>query len=313
MADEIVAEVVRSGMVESRHRGSVVALDAGGSPAFVVGDVAGPVYPRSSNKPGQAAAMLRAGLPLDGELLALAAASHSGEEYHLEGVLRILAGAGLDAADLGNAPDWPLDEVARLAYVRQGHEPSALAANCSGKHAAMVVTCAMNDWPVVGYQSPEHPLQVAIRDTLARLAGEPVTHTGVDGCGAPLFALTLTGVARMYRTLALAEPGSPERAVVDAMRAHPEWVSGTGRDEARLIRGLPGVFAKAGAEGVYAAGLGDGRAVALKIADGGGRARPVVMAAALRRLGLDDPVLHELGRGPVHGGGEPVGEVRPAI
>lgn len=313
MPDEIVAEVVRSGMVESRHRGSAVALDAGGSVAFAAGDVDTPMYPRSSNKPGQAAAMVRLGLPLDGELLALAASSHSGEEHHLKGTRRILAAAGLETSALRNTPDWPLDEVARVAYVRQGREKSSLAANCSGKHAAMLLTCVVNGWPTDGYQSPEHPLQVEIRETVSELAGEPVAHTGVDGCGAPLFALTLAGVARMFRSLALAEPGSAERAVVDAIQAHPEWVSGTGRDEVRLVRGVPGLFAKGGAEGVHAAALDDGRAVALKISDGHGRARPVVMAAVLQRLGLDHPVLHDLSRAPVQGGRETVGEVRPAI
>jgi len=310
---ELVAEVVRSGLVESVHYGSVVVLRPDGSVAFAVGDVDVPMYPRSSNKPIQAAAMARLGFAFDGELLALAAASHSGEDFHLKGAQQILAAADLDESALQNTPGWPLDSLAQLAYIRRGNEKSSLADNCSGKHAAMLVTCTLNGWPTETYRDPEHPLQRAIAATLAELAGEAVTHTGVDGCGAPLFALTLTGLARAFRALALAEPGSPERRVVDAIQVHPEWASGTTRDEAKLIRGVPGLFGKAGAEGVYAVGLDDGGAVTLKIADGQVRARPVVMAAALRRLGLDYPVLEELGHGPVLGHGEPVGEIRAVI
>ncbi|SDU10963.1 asparaginase [Jiangella alkaliphila] len=309
----LVAEVVRSGLVESRHRGSVVALAADGSVAFTAGQVDAPMYPRSSNKPAQAAAMLRLGLPLDGELLALAAASHSGEPLHVDGVRRILALGGLEESALRNTPGYPIDHTTMADYVRKGGEPSSLTADCSGKHAAMLLTCVVNSWPTDGYLDPAHPLQVAIRDTVGSLAGAPVAHTGVDGCGAPLFAVPLTGLARMFRSLALAPSGTPDRRVVEAIQAHPEYTSGTTRDEAQLIRGLPGLFAKGGAESVLAAALDDGRAVALKIDDGGYRARMPVLVAALRRLGVDAPVLDELASAPVLGGGHPVGEIRAAI
>lgn len=297
-------------MVESIHHGSVVVLDRDGSLALSIGETDAPMYPRSSNKPIQAAAMVRLGLPIDGELLALAASSHSGEEFHLKGTQRILATADLDESALQNTPGWPIDELARLAYIRRGNEQSALAGDCSGKHAAMLVTAAVNGWPIDTYRDPAHPMQQAIAATLTELAGEPIAGTGVDGCGAPLFSVTLAGLARAFRALALAEPGSAERQVVDAIQAYPEWTSGTTRDEAKLIRAVPGLFGKGGAEGVYAVALDDGRAAALKIADGQSRARPVVMAAALRRLGIDHPVLDELGHAPVLGHGEPVGEIR---
>jgi L-asparaginase II len=306
----LIAEVVRSGMVESIHYGSVVALNPDGSVALAIGETDVPMYPRSANKPAQAAAMVRQGLPLDSELLALAASSHSGEDFHLKGTQRILAAADVPESALQNTPGWPIDEVAQLAYIRRGNDRSALADNCSGKHAAMLVTCTVNGWPTDTYRDPEHPLQVAIATELAGLSGEQVAHTGMDGCGAPLFALSLTGLARTFRSLALGPPGSPERQVVEAIQAHPQWVSGTARDEAKLLRGIPGLFGKAGAEGVYAVALDDGRAVALKIADGHPRARPVVMAAVLRRLGLEHPVLAELSHIPVLGHDEPVGEIR---
>ncbi|HEU4511524.1 MAG TPA: asparaginase [Nocardioidaceae bacterium] len=311
----LVAEVVRSGLVESRHHGSVAALAADGSVAFTAGRADEPMYPRSSNKPAQAAAMLRLGLPLDDapELLALAAASHSGEPIHLDGVRRILALGDLDESALRNTPGFPIDHDTMVDYVRKGGEPSSLAADCSGKHAAMLLTCVVNSWPVEDYLDPAHPLQAAIHDTVGSLAGAPVAHTGVDGCGAPLFALPLTGLARLFRSLALAPPGTPERRVVDAIQAYPEYTSGTTRDEARLIRGVPGLFAKAGAEAVLAAALDDGRAVAVKIDDGGARARMPVLVAALRRLGVEAPVLDALSDTPVLGGGHPVGTLRPAV
>jgi L-asparaginase II len=307
---EVVAEVVRSGLVESRHYGAVVALEPDGSVAWSVGKIDEPMFPRSANKPAQAAAMVRCGLDVHGELLALVAASHSGEEFHQAGARRILASAGLDVDALQNTPGWPIDQLARIAYIRGGHVASSLAADCSGKHAGMLATCVINGWATDTYRDPGHPLQVAIAETLAELAGEPIGPTGVDACGAPLFGLTLAGLARVFRNLAVAAPGSPERRVVDAIQQHSEWTSGTTRDEAQLIRGVPGLFGKGGAEGVYAVALDDGRAVALKIGDGQSRARPVLMATALRRLGLDYPVLDELAHAPVLGHGEPVGEVR---
>ena len=305
----VVAEVVRSGFVECRHRGSVVALNADGSVAFAVGDVTIPVYPRSSNKPMQAAGMVRAGLDVRGELLALASASHSGEGFHVDGVHRILTGAGLTEAALKCPRSWPIDDKEKRARVQAGGRPARITMNCSGKHAGMLATCVAAGWPVETYLDPAHPLQVVIRETVEDLAGEKVAHTGVDGCGAPLFALSLTGLARAFRAMALAAPGSAEGEVVAAIRANPTWTSGTTRDEAELIRSVPGLFCKSGAEACYAGALADGRAVALKIDDGGQRARPVVMAASLRRLGVTSPVVEELLTPDVRGGGGIVGEI----
>jgi len=305
-----LVEVVRSGFVECLHRGSVVALDAKGSVAFSLGDPERPILPRSSNKPMQAVAMLRAGLDLDGKLLALACASHSGEPFHLDGVREVLAGAGLDESALQTPPDYPVDEVEKLAYVARGGQPAAVAMNCSGKHAAMLATCVHHGWPTTSYRDPAHPLQQAVREAIEDLAAERVSATGVDGCGAPVFGLTLAGLARAFRAIALAGDATAERRVAASIRSHPTWLGGTRRDVTRLIEGVPGLIAKDGAEGVYAAALPDGRTVALKIEDGGQRARPPVMAAALARLGVDAPVLAKMGSAALLGGGEPVGYVR---
>jgi L-asparaginase II len=173
----------------------------------------------------------------------------------------------------------------------------------------MLVTCVVNGWPVEDYLDPEHPLQRAIAETVADLAGEPVAAIGVDGCGAPVHAVSLLGLAVAFARLAAAPPDTPEGRVADAIRSHPEWLGGTGRDVTRLIRGVPGLVAKDGAEGVYAAALGDGRAAAVKIADGGERPRTAVLATLLHRLGVEADVLDELVHVPVFGHGEPVGRV----
>jgi L-asparaginase II len=315
-APEILVDVVRSGFVEGHHRGAVVALTADGAVDWSIGVVDAPIYPRSCNKPIQVAAMLRLGLDLDGGLLAVAAASHSGEPFHIEAVRRILTDAGLDESALRTPPDYPLDDEARIAFIRSDRPPSPIAMNCSGKHAAMLATCVANDWDLSTYLDQTHPLQEAIAATFAELTGEAVTSVGVDGCGAPLFASSLTGLASAFRALATADVGTPERRVADAIRAFPEYVSGSRRDEAALLRAIPGAIAKAGAESCYALALTDGRAVALKIDDGSARGRPVVMAAALRRLevdrlaGVDAEAVSATGVALLLGGGIPVGELR---
>ena len=210
-----LAQVVRSGFLESVHHGALVVLDPDRRVQIAAGDVDGPHFPRSANKPLQLVAMLRAGLDPDtalpGELLALAQSSHSGESYHLAGVRRILLTAGLTDADLQNTPDLPLDPAERAAWLGSGHGPTALAQNCSGKHAAMLATCVAAGWDTATYRAPDHPLQRLIAETIADLAGEPVAATGVDGCGAPVAAISLTGLARAFATLAT--PQHPVRRV----------------------------------------------------------------------------------------------------
>ena len=310
-----VAEIVRSGFVEGHHYGSLVVLAADGTVDWSVGDVESQILPRSCNKPIQALGMLRAGLRLDGELLALAAASHSGEPFHLEAVRKILADAGLEESALQTPLDYPIDDQARDEYIRAGHARTSVAMNCSGKHAAMLATCVANGWDPTTYLDPEHPLQVAIRTTFAELTGEEVQTIAVDGCGAPLLSSSLTGLARAFRTLSTATEG-PERQVAQAIRSFPEYASGTRRDEAALLRAVPGAIGKAGAESCYAVGLADGRAVALKTDDGAPRVRPVLMAAALERMGVpDEPgvdadAVRATGVVELFGGGRAVGVIR---
>lgn len=305
-----VAHLIRAGIVEGVHYGSVVVLGADGEVDFELGDIEAAFYPRSALKPLQATAMVRAGLPLDGELLSLAAASHSGEERHLAGTRRILELAGLTESDLRNVPDMPFDPVVRDAWVREGRAPSRLAQNCSGKHAAMLWTAKLNGWSLDDYLDPAHPLQQAVAEIVEDLTGQRVAQVTVDGCGAPLFSVSLHGLARAASRILTAAPGTPEARVADAMRAHAEMASGSGRDVAALMRAVPGLLAKDGFEGVQVAALPDGRAVAVKIADGASRARVPVAAAALARAGVDPGLLVGFVGEPLLGGGKPVGAVR---
>jgi L-asparaginase II len=294
--------------VESTHTGSVLALGPDGSTVLALGDVDRPVFPRSSNKPLQAAGLLASGwVPADEEQVALATASHSGEPEHVAVVRRMLAEAGLPESALGCPPMLPLSEPEAHALLARGEQATPLTMNCSGKHAAMLGCCVANGWDVEGVLDPSHPVQAAVQRHLEELAGERVLHVAVDGCGAPQHALSLRGLARAFTSLMRSEP-----RVLAAMREHPHLVGGTGRDVTALMQGIPGLVAKDGAEGVYAVALADGSAVALKVEDGAGRARTPILVAALRRLGVTGPVLDELASTPVLGGGRVVGETRVA-
>jgi L-asparaginase II len=311
----VVAELVRAGLVESVHHGSAVVLEADGRLAYSVGDPSQPIYPRSASKPIQALAMLRNGLDLDGKLLALAAASHSGEQFHVDGARQILAGAGLDESALQCPPALPMERDDLIAYVRAGGAPDTAHMNCSGKHSAMLATCVANGWPTESYLDPGHPLQQAILATAEELTGERIEHVAVDGCGAPLFGFSLIGLARAFGAIAGAPAGTLENRIAEAYRAYPEWVSGTQRDEYDLARALPGLMVKGGAEAVLATAFPDGRALTLKIADGNHRACMPVAVAVLRSIGIDAPTLDELAVVPVYGGGrhERAGEIRAAL
>ncbi|MFE7569100.1 asparaginase [Streptomyces sp. NPDC057539] len=308
-----VAHVIRGGVVEGVHYGSVVVLAPDGGVEYRAGDIEAAFYPRSALKPVQAVGLLRAGLPpLDGEALALTAASHSGEERHLATARRILDAAGLTEDDLRNVPDLPYGPAVRDEWIRAGRGPSRLAQNCSGKHAAMLMTARARGWSLENYLDPGHPLQREIASTVEELTGQGVARVTVDGCGAPLFAVSLHGLTRAAARIATAAPDSAEGRVAHAMREHPEMVSGSGRDVARLMRAVPGLLAKDGFEGVQIAALPDGRAVGVKIADGADRARMPVTAAALARCGVDPEILAAFDHAPVIGGGREVGTLRAA-
>ncbi|GAA1241876.1 asparaginase [Prauserella halophila] len=300
-----LVEVVRSGFVESVHHGSLVVTAPDGTVRAAVGDADEPMYPRSSNKPLQALGMLHAGLDVSDDDLALVCASHNGEPEHAERTLTLLAKAGLGEDDLQCPPDTPRG--------RPAAERRRASMNCSGKHAGMLSACVSAGWPTGTYTDPEHPLQTTIAETVAELTGEPIAWTGVDGCGAPLLAYSLTGLARAFGRLVTADSGNPRR-VADAMRAHPWLVAGTGREDTVLMEAVPGLLMKGGAEGVHAFALADGTAVALKVSDGSARAREPILVEALRLL--DETPSGEavermaVGAGVVTGANRDVGSLR---
>jgi len=313
----VLVEVWRGGLgvdvLESVHRGALVVLGPDGAPLLTAGDVTRPVLPRSSNKPVQATTYLRAGWrPRNDRELAIAAASHSGEDGHRELAGELLALAGVGPDDLGCPPALPQHEATRAQWLVSGRAPERLAMNCSGKHAAMLSACVAAGWPTQGYLDPEHPLQQAIQARLGEASGEPVAAVVVDGCGAPQHAISLTGLARGVLSLVQAEPGAPERLVADAMRANPWLVAGTGREDTELMQAVDGLLVKGGADGVHVAALPGKGAVALKLDDGGDRGRVPALAAGLLRLGVPAEALSRWLSTPVSGGEGVVGSVRAA-
>ncbi len=311
MSVELV-EVIRTGFRECVHRGSMVLLDADGAPEIAHGEVHTPIFPRSTNKPLQGLALLRSGFePADERELAIAVSSHHGQVEHVRLVQRLLDRFGLREDQLCCPPELPSDELARARAVQHGAGERRLTMNCSGKHAAMLATCLVNGWPTDGYLEPGHPVQQAVLATVAEITGEPAARLGIDGCGAPIVPVSLARLALAFARLTAAGPGTPERRIVDAMRAQPFVISGTDADDLLLMSAVPGLVCKAGADGVHAGALPDGRAFAFKIDDGAERARLPLAAAILQRLsGVATDDLAELAARPVLGGGVRVGAVR---
>ena len=305
-AGQTLAEITRSGVVESVHTGHLVILNSDGSVHLTKGDPTQLTYPRSTIKSIQTSAMIRSGLKLEPRLLALVSASHSGAAMHQKGALEILATVGLGEKDLQNAKDKPLGEIERRAWGNQ--EPTRLAMNCSGKHAGMLATCVAAGWPTANYLDPAHPLQVAIKNELENLAGEEVSLTSADGCGAPLFLISLNSLARAMRAITISTDPI-HQSVVQACRDFPEMVAGENRLTTRLMREVPGLFMKEGAEGVEVATLADGRTIVFKISDGSIRPFETLMVAALAEFGINVEDKTER----IYGGSEAIGSMRACI
>ena len=300
---ELLAEVVRAGVVESVHNGHLALINSDGTLRASVGDIEAPMYPRSSIKSFQAAAMVRNGLKLSPRQLAIVCASHSGAPEHFEVVDSILSGAGLSVEDLLNTPDVPLGRAEKAAW--GGNAPSRLAQGCSGKHAGMLATCVVNGWDTKTYLDPEHPLQIAIRQEIQTLIGNAVFSTTIDGCGAPLFVISTHNFAIGTHTMRVSQDPVYQE-VVAACLAHPDMVAGKGRLTTTLMNQLPGLFVKDGAEAVELLSLADGRACIFKVSDGSDRAFPAIVKAVLRAWDIDaeiDPVL-------VRGGSQVTGEIQ---
>ncbi|MEO6943971.1 MAG: asparaginase [Lacisediminihabitans sp.] len=313
-----LAVLERSGMIESRHVGAAVVLAADGSVLRELGNAGAVIYPRSALKPLQAIAILRSGLQLDGERLALATASHQGTARHIEVVHNILASAGLDERALQCPEDWPSDADSAFTARSEGLGKRRSAMNCSGKHAAFLAACVHNGWPLESYLDPAHPLQQLVRATVLDFTDGPIAHIGVDGCGAPLFAVTIRGLATAIGRVSgspAADPTGDAAHLVTAVLANPWAIDGPTGPNTVITEQLR-LFAKEGAEGVMVLGAPDGTSVALKMLDGSPRAIFLValgLLASVGAVGADQAkrVSAEVTE-PVLGHGRPVGQLRLA-
>ncbi len=292
---QTTVHVWRGAGVESVHRVSVAVADAKGKLRAWSGDALLPTLARSAIKPFQAlplvedGGLLRWGIT-DPEL-ALCAASHNAEPFHVTAALSLLARIGQDEEALACGPQRPMHPESALALDRAGRLPTRIHNNCSGKHAGMLALARLHGWPTEGYQRSDHPVQRRMRETFAlwaEVAPETLSE-GVDGCGIPTFGASLSVVAGAFARLASAAQtaGTAAHRVVSAMTRHPEYVAGTGRACTDVMRAARGrVLVKIGAEGVYGAGWPEaGLGLALKVEDGAMRAAPPALVAVLRALG----------------------------
>ena len=305
-AGEVLAKVTRSDLVESLHLGHLIVLNADGSTYLSKGSPELPIYPRSAIKSLQAAAMLKAGLKVEKNELAIICASHSGSQSHIDLVTKMLTLRGISTSQLKNAVDKPLGEKEKISWGDKA--PSQLAQNCSGKHAGMLITCQQNGWDMNAYLDLDHPLQVAIKNEIEELSGEKVSATSVDGCGAPLFAISLIGLAKAISNLVKSKEDLYQQIVL-ACTKYPELIAGDGRLTTRMMRAVPGLFMKEGAEGVQVCALSDGRVIAIKIIDGSWRPVAPIIMEIFKRWGVEMPDESV----KIYGGEHVVGRVVPSI
>lgn len=320
-----LVETVRGSTVESRHHVSLAVADAGGRIVAQAGDASLTTFMRSAAKPFQAIPLVTDGAAerfrVTPQELALACASHNSEPEQVALVRGFLDRLGLSEHDVACGPHPPLwRDLARLRETERPPEVprTPLASNCSGKHTAMLALAQHHGWPTGGYQAASHPVQQRIKREIVRFTGlaPDELEEGVDGCGVVSYALPLSAMARAWARLATSHDGGAA-AVVAAMRAHPDLVAGRGRLCTALMRRVPAVIAKVGAEGVYGAALLDrGWGVALKVEDGSGRAAIVALVAVLDQLGVNprpSDVLPEFAAWPlINARGDEVGVIRAA-
>jgi L-asparaginase II len=296
MENPITVEVTRGQLVESRHRGLAIVVDAEGEVVFSAGDVDAAVFPRSACKAMQALPLVESGAAdafgFGNRELALACASHSGEPDHVATAAAMLKAAGLDESVLECGAHWSFDQATIIAQARSLDRPTALHNNCSGKHSGFVCTCAHMGEDPKGYSTYDHPLQQSIRAIMADLTGAILgpDNCGTDGCSIPTYAVPLSGLARGFAKLGMGQGLAPIRAaaarrLIAACMAEPFYVAGTKRFCTRLMQVAPGkIFAKTGAEGVFCAVLPDkGLSFAVKAEDGATRAAEAMIAALLAR------------------------------
>jgi L-asparaginase II len=302
----VLATVTRAGLVESAHLGHLIVLNSDGTTYLSKGNSEAIIYPRSAVKSLQASAMVKAGLDVSDEELAIICASHSGSQKHIDLVINMLAKRNIPLELLKNAVDKPLGEKEKNAW---GDKPaSQLAQNCSGKHAGMLITCKQNSWDYNSYLELDHPLQIAIKNEIELLSGEQVVKETFDGCGAPLFAFSLYGLAKAISNLVTSN-AKEHKQIVTACTTYPELVAGEARLTTRMMKAIPGLFMKEGAEGVEVCALADGRVIAIKVIDGSWRPVAPIIMEIFKRWNIKTPDKSV----KIYGGSSVIGEVLPNI
>jgi L-asparaginase II len=336
---EPLVKVTRGAITESRHRGHVVAVEPDDRIAAYLGAPETVTYLRSSAKPHQAIPLITSGAAdrfgFAEEEIALACASHSGEEIHTQIVAAMLKKIGLEPSALKCGTHEPFSPEAARRLRESGQQPNVLHNNCSGKHSGMLALALHLGAPIETYDHPDNEVQLAIATTVAQFSGAAIEDiaVGTDGCGVPVFGLTVQAMARMYARLVSPPPNFDDatrsacRRIVSAMTSYPELIGGTtDRLDTELMRATKGrLISKVGAEGVYTGGVlpckqwPRGLGLALKIEDGDDhRARPTVVIESLRQLGvLFDDSLEAVSRYAFfplkNRRGEVVGEVTAAF
>jgi L-asparaginase II len=304
MSNPVLVEVTRGNLVESRHRGVVIAVDGAGKTIFSLGDTDAAVFPRSACKAMQALPLMETGAAeaygFGNKELALACSSHSGEREHVAVAASMLAAAGKDVSALECGEHWSFSQDTLIDQARSLKYPSQLHNNCSGKHAGFVCACCHSGEETAGYVTYDHPLQREIRGVIESLTGAALAHDncGIDGCSIPTYAVPLKGLAHGFARMATGHGLEPARAraskrLIEACMAEPFYVAGTRRACTRLMQTAPGrIFAKTGAEGVFCAAIPEkGIAIALKCEDGATRAAEAMVAATLAHFFRDEPAL----------------------
>jgi L-asparaginase II len=279
---EVVAHLIRDGLIESSHWGIAALVGPDGKVVGELGKSKRLIYPRSSVKPLQAVAARRAGLKLSGAQLAITAGSHQGTEAHAALVTEILAGVGLGEDDLQCPPAWPVS----IESIRAASGEKRVYFNCSGKHAGFLAASVAAGFPTDSYLDPSHPLQKLITEVIEEYTGEKVYFTTADGCGAPLHTVTVEGLAR-----AIGKFTATDTEIVDAMLGNAWAVAGETSADTMIMEA--GFIAKLGAEGIFVIGTKEGYGVAVKIADGSFRAAPLVALGMLKKHNLIEPAVYE--------------------
>jgi L-asparaginase II len=306
-APEPLVEVTRGGITESRHRGHVVAVDPDGTIAAHLGAPETVTYLRSSAKPHQTIPLVASGAAdrfgFNEKEIALACASHSGEPMHTEVAASMLKKIGLGPEALKCGIHEPFSQEVARRLREKAEEPGVLQNNCSGKHAGMLALALHLGASTETYDEPTNPVQLAIGKTISRFSGIPIENiaVGTDGCGVPVFGITVKAMALMYARLVAPPVEFDEKTrsacarIVSAMTTYPELVGGSSdRLDTEIMRAAKGrLVSKVGAEGVYTVGVlpcedwPRGLGLALKIEDGDDhRARPTVVIESLRQLGI---------------------------